>query len=429
MIKEDIINLLIDIIEEKKYSNIHLNYFFKVKNYSTKEKAFINNSINIVLKNLIYIDFLLFSTVKNVQKRKIKYLLKLSIAQIIFTEKDNKGIINEAVEIAKKINIHQGKFVKFALQKIINTYEEINKKLEEEKNYSILYSYPNYIVEKIKNDYGNEYVDVLKSYKERSYFSVRINKRKINNIEFEQILNKIETDILFQVEDVYYLSNNNILNTHLFSNGSIAIQDASSYIVAKNIMGNKEDIILDACAAPGGKTLAISQLFDVQKIVDIDIHPHKIELLKEMKEKFDINNLQIIEGDFTKIEFYNDYFSKILLDVPCSGLGVLRKKPEKLYTLTNSNLKNLRKLQRQIFHKAYSLLEKGDMILYSTCTILKEENTKNIELFLENYNDLEVQDIYIPENVIYEKDIYNGVYISHKNKYLDGFYMIKLKKI
>lgn len=429
MIKEDIITLLTDIIDNKKYSNIQMNYYFKIKRYNSKEKAFVNNVINLVLKNQIYIDYLINSCVKNVQKRKIKHLLRISVAQIFFMNSDDKGVIYEAVEIAKNINVHQGKFVKYALHNILDNKEKLDKNLIENNDYKTLLSYPTYIYERIKNDYENEYAEVLKSFKEKSFLSVRVIKSKISIETFLENLKKINTKVLYNVEDVFYLNNANILDTGMYLEGDVIIQDASSYIVSKNLNCKKDDIVLDACAAPGGKTLAIYNLFqDIQKIVSVDIHSHKINILKDLKEKYNLEKMEILEGDVREINLTNMYFNKILLDVPCSGLGVLRKKPEKVYLLTKNELKNLRKLQREIFDKAYTLIGKGGEILYSTCTILKSENTENIRYMLEKYKDLKVVDIHIPENVVYETDDLGGIYISYKNKYLDGFYMIKVRK-
>lgn len=428
MIKEDIIKLLIDIIDNEKYSNLQLNYFFKIKNYNQKEKNFVNNMINIVLKNLIYIDHILFSNVKKVQKKKIKYLLRISIAQIYFGDKDIKGIINEAVEIAKRENIHQSKFVKYALNQVILNKDKIENDLIKNSKYDILYSYPKWLYDKIKKEYKDEYVDVLKAYKEKSIFSVRINSNKITKEKFIEILEKIDTKILFEVYDVFYLSNNNIVKTNYYLNGDIVIQDASSYLVVKNLNCNKDDIVIDACSAPGGKMLAISQMYDVQKITAVDIYEHKINILNDLKEKYEIDNLEILKGDFVNLDLYNKYYSKILLDVPCSGIGVLRKKPEKIYSLTNKNLQNIINLQYNILKKGYSLLSENGEIMYSTCTILKEENTQNIKRLLNEFKDLKVQKLNFPDNIIVDYDELGGAYISHKNKYLDGFYMIKLKK-
>ena len=426
-IKLDIVNLL-DEIQNGKYSNIQMNYYFSQNEYSKKEREFITNIINITLKNLIFVDYMLGQTVRNIQKRKIKQLLRISVAQILFMDSDNAGVVYEAGEISKIINKHQTGFVNATLQSIIKNKEEIINAMPEDKKEGIVHSYPQWFVNKLKTDYPDDYTGIMKAYKERSYLSVRYNRKKLSKDDFEKILSEIKSEILFSADEVYYLSNGNILATDEYKRGDIIIQDASSYIAVKNLGVTEEDIVLDACAAPGGKSLAILQTFSPKLLLATDIHEHKIEVMKKMKEKYGYDNFEVKLNDATKIENLNMKFDKILLDVPCSGLGVLRKKPEKIYNLTSDDIKNLKKLQKKIFDSAYACLNDDGIILYSTCTFTENENTNNLKYFLEKYDNLKVEEIEVPENVIISKDEFGGTYISYKNQYLDGFYIVKLKK-
>ena len=426
-IKLDIVNLL-DEIQNGKYSNIQMNYYFSQNEYSKKEREFITNIINITLKNLIFVDYMLGQTVRNIQKRKIKQLLRISAAQILFMDSDNAGVVYEAGEISKIINKHQTGFVNATLQAIIKNKEEIINAIPEDKKEGIVNSYPQWFVNKLKTDYPDDYTGIMKAYKERSYLSVRYNRKKLSKDDFEKILSEIKSEILFSADEVYYLSNGNILATDEYKRGDIIIQDASSYIAVKNLGVTEEDIVLDACAAPGGKSLAILQTFSPKLLLATDIHEHKIEVMKKMKEKYGYDNFEVKLNDATKIENLNMKFDKILLDVPCSGLGVLRKKPEKIYNLTSDDIKNLKKLQKKIFDSAYACLNDDGIILYSTCTFTENENTNNLKYFLEKYDNLKVEEIEVPENVIISKDEFGGTYISYKNQYLDGFYIVKLKK-
>ena len=426
-IKLDAVNLL-DEIQNGKYSNIQMNYYFSRNEYSKKEREFITNIINVTLKNLIFVDYVLGQTVRNIQKRKIKQLLRISAAQILFMDSDNAGVVYEAGEISKIINKHQTGFVNATLQAIIKNKEEIINAIPEDKREGIIYSYPQWFVNKLKTDYPDDYTGIMKAYKERSYLSVRYNRKKLSKDDFEKILSEIKSEILFSADEVYYLSNGNILATDEYKRGDIIIQDASSYIAVKNLGVTEEDIVLDACAAPGGKSLAILQTFSPKLLLATDIHEHKIELMKKMKEKYGYDNFEVKLNDATKIENLNMKFDKILLDVPCSGLGVLRKKPEKIYNLTSDDIKNLKKLQKKIFDSAYACLNDDGIILYSTCTFTENENTNNLKYFLEKYDNLKVEEIEVPENVIISKDEFGGTYISYKNQYLDGFYIVKLKK-
>ena len=426
-IKLDIVNLL-DEIQNGKYSNIQMNYYFNQNEYSKKEREFITNIINVTLKNLIFVDYMLGQTVRNIQKRKIKQLLRISVAQILFMDSDNAGVVYEAGEISKIINKHQTGFVNATLQAIIKNKEEIINAIPEDKKEGIVNSYPQWFVNKLKTDYPDDYTGIMKAYKERSYLSVRYNRKKLSKDDFEKILSEIKSEVLFSADEVYYLSNGNILTTEEYKRGDIIIQDASSYIAVKNLGVTEEDILLDACAAPGGKSLAILQTFSPKLLLATDIHEHKIEVMKKMKEKYGYDNFEVKLNDATKIENLNMKFDKILLDVPCSGLGVLRKKPEKIYNLTSDDIKNLKKLQKKIFDSAYACLNDDGIILYSTCTFTENENTNNLKYFLEKYDNLKVEEIEVPENVIISKDEFGGTYISYKNQYLDGFYIVKMKK-
>ena len=426
--KYDLVNLLDEILAEGKYSNIQLNHYFSTKNYTRKERMFVTNVINIVLKNLIYIDYLLEKTTRNIQKRKIKQLLRISVAQLFFMESDNAGVLFEAGEIAKKINSHQVGFVNAVLQNVLKNKEEIDAQIPEDKRDGILNSYPQWFVNKLKIDYPENYLGIMKSYKMRSYLSVRYSPKKLTKEKFEEILEKIGTEILFSVDEVYYLSNANIFETEEYLKGDIVIQDASSYLAVKNLEIMENETVLDACSAPGGKSLAILQIFNPKLLVATDIHEHKIKILNKLKRKYEFDNFEIVLNDATQIENLNKQFDKILLDVPCSGLGVLRKKPEKIYNLTVNDIRKLKKIQKKIFDSAYKALKSNGTIIYSTCTFSKNENTNNLEYFLEKYNDLEVEEVKILNNVKTIKDEFGGVYISYENKYLDGFYIAKLRK-
>lgn len=426
-IKLDVVNLF-DEIQNGKYSNIQMNYYFNKNNYSVKEKMFVTNIINVTLKNLIYIDYLLGKATKNIQKRKIKQLLRISVAQLYFMNADNTGVIFEAGEIAKLINNHQVGFVNAVLKTILKNKEKYDNEIPNDKKDGILLSYPQWFVNKLKVENPNEFLDIMKSYKQKSYLSVRYNSKVLNKVIFENIIKEVKSEILFNVDEVYYLSNGNILTHEEFKKGNIIIQDASSYLAVRNLDITDEDIVLDACAAPGGKSLAILQKYNPKKLIATDIHEHKIEILNKLKNKYKYNNFEIKLNDAREIEKLNSQFDKILLDVPCSGLGVLRKKPEKIYDLTNEQIKLLKKLQKKIFDSGYKALKSGGILVYSTCTFSKNENTNNVESFLEKYDDLEMMEVLVPENVNVTKDEFGGVYINYKNMYLDGFYIAKFKK-
>ena len=186
-IKLDVVNLF-DEIQNGKYSNIQMNYYFNKNNYSVKEKMFVTNIINVTLKNLIYIDYLLGKATKNIQKRKIKQLLRISVAQLYFMDTDNAGVIFEAGEIAKLINNHQVGFINAVLKTILKNKEKYDNEIPNDKKDGILLSYPQWFVNKLKVENPNEFLDIMKSYKQKSYLSVRYNTKVLNKVINENII-------------------------------------------------------------------------------------------------------------------------------------------------------------------------------------------------------------------------------------------------
>lgn len=428
-IKLDLTDLLDEIIAKGKYSNLQMNYYFNTKGYSKKERAFITNMIHNTLKQLIFIDYLIEKKSKNIKKRKIKQLLRLSVCQFLNGNKeDYAGIVYEAVEIAKIINQNQSGFVNSLLKNIFQNFDQLVAEIPEDKKIGIELSYPQWFVQKMITDYSETYLEILKSYKGKSYLSFRINPKQFSKDKFRKLALENESKILLEVGNVFYVSNSSLINSKEFKEKKFYIQDASSYLAVTALDVKDEEVVLDACAAPGGKTLAILQEYNPKVLVAGDIHEHKIKLLETLKKENNFKNLEIVLNDARNIENMNRVFDKILLDVPCSGLGVLRKKPEKIYTLENSEIKKIKKIQKEIFSSAYNSLAENGELVYSTCTFTKEENTNNIAYFLEKYSDLTIEKVELPENIFVTKDEYGGNYIDYRNEFLDGFYIAKFRK-
>lgn len=429
-IKKEIVTLIIS-AKDNKYLNIVLNNFFKMNNFSLKEKAFITEIFYGVERNKIFIDYMLSKIAKKIKKDWIKVLLEVSIYQITFMKSDNKGAVWEASEIAKKkYGDVVSKFVNAALRNYLKIYEEEIENLKVKKNYETLYSIPNWFYEILKNEYPLNVEEVIKSYKKIPYISIRINKLKYSENEFENLLAKEEIKIIKKVDSVYYLDSGKIINTSEFKEGKIIVQDASSYIAAKNLDPKEDEIVLDICAAPGGKTAVLAENMNNKgEILALDIYKHKIKLIEENMKKLEIKNVKTVLLDGRNINKQGKKFDKILIDAPCSGYGVLRKKPEILSNKNLNKIDELPNLQFELLNAAADVLKIGGSLVYSTCTILKNENTKNIEKFLKNRKDFIVEKLYIPENILGEYDEFGGFLVNYKEEIADGFYIIKLNRV
>ena len=428
-VKQVAINLISQ-VDKGAYSNIALNETFKTLNINSKEKAFMTEIFYGVLRNKKFLDYIIEKNTKEIKKEWIRNLLRISIYQITFMDSDNKGIVWEATELAKKYSIAISKFINGTLRNYLRNKDSELKNLADEKNYEVLYSIPKWFYNILEKQYRNENLkQAITSLKKVPYLSVRVNKLKYTEKEFEEFLKEKDIQIIKKVDTVYYINSGLIINSEEFKTGKIIAQDASSYLAAKNLEVIPNELVLDICAAPGGKTAVLAENMENRgEIIAIDIHQHKIKLIDTNMKKLGIDIVKATVMDARNVNKQGRKFDKILVDVPCSGYGVIRKKPEILYSKNKENIEELAKLQLEILNSAADILKDGGELIYSTCTITDEENTNNIKKFLEDRKEFRVEKLYIPENVLGDFDSLGGFCINYKEKIMDNFYIIKLKK-
>ena len=421
---------LISFVDKGSYSNIVLNDAFKEFYLTAKEKAFITEIFYGVLRNKNFLDYMIEKNTKVIKKEWIRNLLRISIYQLTFMSSDAKGVVWEATEIAKKHGIAISKFINGTLRNYLRNKDLEIKKLHDEKNYEILYSIPQYFCDILEKQYGSENLNqAIISLKKIPYLSVRVNKLKYSEEEFEEFLKEKDIQIIKKVDSVYYVNSGLIINSKEFKEGKIIAQDASSYLAAKNLGVKPNDLVLDVCAAPGGKTAVLAEeMKNKGEIIAIDIHQHKKKLIEENMKKLGIDIVKATVLDARNVNKQGRKFDKILVDVPCSGYGVIRKKPEILYTKNRENIEELASLQLEILNSAADILKDGGELIYSTCTIISQENTENVEKFLNERKEFKVKALNIPENVSGEYDKLGGFSINYKEEIMDNFYIIKLVK-
>ena len=421
---------LISFVDKGSYSNIVLNNAFKEFYLTAKEKAFITEIFYGVLRNKNFLDYMIEKNTKVIKKEWIRNLLRISIYQLTFMSSDAKGVVWEATEIAKKHGIAISKFINGTLRNYLRNKDLEIKKLHDEKNYEILYSIPQYFCDILEKQYGSENLNqAIISLKKIPYLSVRVNKLKYSEEEFEEFLKEKDIQIIKKVDSVYYVNSGLIINSKEFKEGKIIAQDASSYLAAKNLGAKPNELVLDICAAPGGKTAVLAEEMENKgEIIAIDIHQHKKKLIEENMKKLGIDIVKATVLDARNVNKQGRKFDKILVDVPCSGYGVIRKKPEILYTKNRENVEELASLQLEILNSAADILKNGGELIYSTCTIISQENTENVEKFLNERKEFKVKALNIPENVSGEYDKLGGFSINYKEEIMDNFYIIKLVK-
>ena len=421
---------LISFVDKGSYSNIVLNDAFKEFYLTAKEKAFITEIFYGVLRNKNFLDYMIEKNTKVIKKEWIRNLLRISIYQLTFMSSDAKGVVWEATEIAKKHGIAISKFINGTLRNYLRNKDLEIKKLHDEKNYEILYSIPQYFCDILEKQYGSENLNqAIISLKKIPYLSVRVNKLKYSEEEFEEFLKEKDIQIIKKVDTVYYVNSGLIINSKEFKEGKIIAQDASSYLAAKNLGAKPNELVLDICAAPGGKTAVLAEVMENKgEIIAIDIHQHKKKLIEENMKKLGIDIVKATVLDARNVNKQGRKFDKILVDVPCSGYGVIIKKPEILYKKNRENVEELASLQLEILNSAADILKDGGELIYSTCTIISQENTENVEKFLNERKEFKVKALNIPENVSGEYDKLGGFSINYKEEIMDNFYIIKLVK-
>ena len=429
-VKQVAINLISQ-VDRGAYSNIALNETFKTLNINSKEKAFITEIFYGVIRNKKFLDYIIEKNTKEIKKEWIRNLLRISIYQITFMDSDNKGVVWEGTELAKKkYGVPISKFINGTLRSYLRNKDSELKSLADEKNYEVLYSIPKWFCDILEKQYGNENLkQAITSLKKIPYLSVRVNKLKYTEKEFEEFLKEKDIQIIKKIDTVYYINSGLIINSEEFKTGKIIAQDASSYLAAKNLGVMPNELVLDICAAPGGKTAVLTENMENRgEIIAIDIHQHKIKLIETNMKKLGIDIVKAIVMDARNVNKQGRKFDKILVDVPCSGYGVIRKKPEILYSKNRENIEELAKLQLEILNSAADILKDGGELIYSTCTITDEENTNNIEKFLKEREEFKVEKLYILENVSGDYDKLGGFCINYKEEIMDNFYIIKLVK-
>lgn len=409
------LDVLIKYQNEQSYLNITLNDYLENSTLSRSDKDLATRIVYGTVQNKLYLEYQLAPYIEGKKvKGREKMILLMSLYQLIFLDKvPDYAIIDEAVRLAKKRDSYAGKFINAILRNFLRDGKREVEETDQYKKLSIETSHPLWIVKMFSKQYD---FNIAKKICEHDNTpptrAARVNTLKTSKVKLLEDENFKEANL--SPDGLLYKAGN-IANTEYYKDGLVTIQDESSQLIAPLLDPQVDDLVLDMCCAPGSKTTHLAALMNNQgKIVAYDLFEHKIKLVAANLKRLGVTNVELHAGDATllKDQYPQETFDKILLDAPCSGLGVMKRKPEIKYH-DSSAMDTIIPLQAKLLDNAYYLLKKDGKMVYSTCTINKKENELMIKKFLDKYPDMKI---------IKEKKILPYIYDS------DGFYMCKLEK-
>ncbi len=427
-VRELVLEILIEVNEREQYSHLVIRDVLNKYQYLEKqERAFLTRLAEGTIEHMLEMDFIInsFSKIK-VKKMKplIRNLLRMSVYQLKYMDSiPDAAVCNEAVKLARKRGFGQLRgFVNGVLRNIARELPNLqypDEKLEPVRFLEVTYSVPVWIVEGWIKNFGFEQAKhICESFLEERPITIRTNLTKTTPEELKQKLEaegvtvkEIEKlSYAFEISGYDYLQS---LNT--FEEGLFYVQDISSMMVAEVAAPEKDSYIIDVCAAPGGKSSHLAEKMEGTGTVEArDLTEYKVSLIQENIERHGLKNMNAVQMDATIYDEASKEKADVLIcDLPCSGLGVMGKKTDIRYKMTAEKQKDLVQLQRQILDTVHIYVKKGGTLVYSTCTIHKDENAGNVTWFVEKYPEFEVE---------FSEQMFPG------GEYHDGFFIAKLKR-
>jgi 16S rRNA (cytosine967-C5)-methyltransferase len=434
-------DMLVAIEKNQAYSNLLLNNTIEKHSLSPKDVGLLTELTYGTLQRRMALDYYLEPFVKDNKKLAnwVHHLLRLTLYQMVYLDRiPDRAAIYEAVEIAKSRG-HKGiaSLVNGVLRSIqregLPSLEEVS---DSNKRLSLETSHPEWLITRWVNQFGYEKTkEMCEINLTAPLQTARVNLTKISRGECVAILEEdgyqIEKSPI--IPEAIRSVKGNLASTIAFKYGMFTIQDESSMLAAYALGAKQNEYILDACAAPGGKSTHIAEkMANTGEVISVDLHQHKVRLINDNAKRLGLENIKTSVSDSRQLQekFKNESFDRILLDAPCSGLGVMRRKPDMKYTKTEKDIERLSTIQQDLLRSVTPLLKKDGILVYSTCTVDKEENEYTIKTFLQNNPEFEGDVSFkfrMPEAI---QPLITGfdLQIFPQDFGSDGFYIAALRK-
>ncbi len=376
---------LYKIFYDDAYSNIAID---SAVSEISEGKSFITRLVYGVVERKITIDSIISEFCKK-PKPKILVILRMGVYQLYFMDKvPSSAAINESVELANRNGLS---YYSKLINAVLHNADRNRLDIENLADISVKYSVPHHLINMWYKAYGKETVDAfLPSLNESAPVFAVPNKifADADELLYELNCDGIDGEIFSDL--VVIKSSFDLKKCRAFQNGLFHIEDLSCYNAVKALGFDENDVVFDICSAPGGKAFTAASLMnDKGKIYAFDIHEHRVNLIKEGAARLGLTSITAMMNNGTEFHSALPRADKIICDVPCSGFGIIRRKPEIRYKDLDS-IKELPDLQFEILNTSSKYLKEGGRLLYSTCTLNKRENEKVVEKFVSENSGFSV---------------------------------------
>ena len=374
-------DMLYDIIYGGAYSNIVLEKGLKA--VESKDKGFVSRLVYGVVERRLSLDYAINKFLNGKTKPKVKILLYIGAYQVLYMDKIPDAVaVYETVSLCDNIGLsYYKKLINAVLHRIIDYKTEFDII----DDLSIKYSCPQHLINMWTKMYGEDNVlDILESINNRPPVFAIPNSKYVDAEElyYELFSAGIDCEIFNDVVKIN--SSFDLSQLKAFNDGLFYIEDYSSYSCAKALEAEPDDVVLDLCSAPGGKAFTIAQ--SGATVYAYDIYEHRVELIKKSAQRLGLNNIITGINDALIYNANLPIADRIICDVPCSGFGIIRRKPEIRYKNLD-DIKELPQIQYNILFTSSRYLKSGGVIIYSTCTLNKKENEQVVDRFLNDNTD------------------------------------------
>ncbi|OCS87622.1 16S rRNA (cytosine(967)-C(5))-methyltransferase RsmB [Caryophanon tenue] len=436
-VRDAALTILLTVDKSQAYSNLLLNQTIEKYNIKdAKDRGLLTELTYGTLQYKYTLDYYLEPFIRGKVDLWVRWLLRLSLYQMHYlTRIPAHAAVNEAVEIAKRRG-HKGiastvnGILRSILREGVRSVDDIADRVE---RLAIETSHPQWLVSRWVEMYGYEQAsDMLQENNVPPLQTMRVNTTRITVDEALQILEREgvkarRSDIM---PECIHLMSGTAARTSLFKKGFATIQDESSMLPATVLDPQPGERIYDMCAAPGGKTTHIAEkMRNEGKVLATDLHAKKLDLIDENTARLGLNIVEAVPLDGRKSAALlgEASFDRVLVDAPCSGLGVMRRKPDIKYTKREEDLANLQTIQLALLDNAVTLLKPNGRLVYSTCTVDRTENEGTVEAFLAAHPQMEVIEMQLPTSLM-DKQQNGMLQVFPQDFGSDGFFVAAFRK-